>query len=196
MIIMKFFNSEEGVTKYRGVLPHWQQPGVTYFVTFRQFDCLPVGKLEALQKERRIWRKLNPEPLSDVQKREYAARFSGKIHEWLDAGHGKCLLAKPEVREMMEITLKYFSGKRYELGEFVIMPNHVHVLVTPIDDWRLENILRSWKSFSAKRINEIYGLAGQVWHRESFDHIVRSEEQLCRIEQYMRDNPKRAGLIK
>jgi hypothetical protein len=196
MIFMKFFNPEENVTKYRGVLPHWRQAGVTYFVTFRQVDSLPVGKLEALQEERCIWRQMNPGPLSHAQKREYAARFSGKIHDWLDAGYGKCFLGKPEVQKMMVSTLGYFSGKRYELGEFVIMPNHVHVLVTPINDSRLEQVLRSWKSFSARRINEMCGLSGPVWHRESFDHIVRSEEQLQRIEQYIRDNPKKTGAAK
>lgn len=191
MRIMKFFNPEENIEKYRGILPHWRQTGVTYFVTFRQADSLPVGKLEALQ---RIWRKTNPGPLSDAQKREYAVRFSGRVRDWLDAGYGKCALAATEIREMMENALRYFMGERYELGEFVVMPNHVHVLVTPTNDWRLEKILRSWKSFSAKRINETCGSSGQVWHRESFDHIVRNAEQLQRIEQYIRDNPKKAGL--
>jgi REP element-mobilizing transposase RayT len=191
---MKFFNPEENVTKYRGALPHWRQVGVTYFVTFRQADSLPTAKLEALQEEKRIWKQVNPGPLSDAQKKEYAVRFSGKIQDWLDAGYGRCALAASEVREMMENTLQYFANKRYELGEFVVMPNHVHVLVTPIYDFRLEKILRSWKPFSAKRINEICGSSGQVWHRESFDHIVRNKEQLRRIEQYIRDNPKKAGL--
>lgn len=51
MRIMKFFNPEENIEKYRGILPHWRQTGVTYFVTFRQADSLPVGKLEALQED-------------------------------------------------------------------------------------------------------------------------------------------------
>jgi putative transposase len=113
---MKFFNPEENIAKYRGALPHWRQNGVTYFVTFRQADSLPIRKLEALQEEKRIWRQSNHHPLSDAQKREYAVRFSGRVHDWLDAGYGKCALAATEIREMMENALRYFTGERYELA--------------------------------------------------------------------------------
>jgi hypothetical protein len=53
-----------------------------------------------------------------------------------------------------------------------------------------EWILHSWKSFSANKINKMTGSRGPMWHRESFDHIVRNASQLARIEQNIRDNPK------
>jgi REP element-mobilizing transposase RayT len=70
------------------------------------------------------------------------------------------------------------------------MPNHVHVLVEPLVNYRLDQILHSWKSFTAKQINAMTGWKGSIWHRESFDHIIRSPAYLARIEQYIRDNPK------
>jgi hypothetical protein len=73
------------------------------------------------------------------------------------------------------------------------MPNHVHVLVSPFAYYRLDRILHSWKSFSAKQINAMTDSKGPIWHRESFDHIIRSPAQLARIEQYIRDNPKWLG---
>ena len=73
------------------------------------------------------------------------------------------------------------------------MPNHVHVLVSPFANCRLDRILHSWKSFSTKQINAITASKGSIWHRESFDHIIRSPAQLARIEQYIRDNPKCLG---
>lgn len=90
----------------------------------------------------------------------------------------------------MEDVLRFFDGQRYELGESVVMPNHAHALVTPWGEHELTDILHSWKSYSAKKINQMCGRQGHFWQKESFDHIVRSPEQLERIAQYIRDNPK------
>ncbi|HUI06774.1 MAG TPA: transposase [Verrucomicrobiae bacterium] len=74
------------------------------------------------------------------------------------------------------------------------MPNHVHVLMTPLPGNEPSAILYSWKSYTANQINRLLGQSGPVWQRESFDHIVRNEEALLRFEQYIRDNPRSACL--
>jgi REP element-mobilizing transposase RayT len=186
---MIYFNSGAAVRKYRNSLPHWNQEENTYFVTFRLFDSLPISKLHEIRQEILQWRKINPEPLSQQQEEEYSKQFTHKIHRWLDAGHGTCFLRRPTVQKEMEGILKFFEEERYRLGEFVIMPNHVHVLVTPLMEYRLDSILHSWKSFSAKRINEICERTGKVWQHESFDHLIRSPEQLARTKNYIRNNP-------
>lgn len=84
----------------------------------------------------------------------------------------------------------HFDGTRYHLGHWVIMPNHVHAIITPIGDNSLSEILHSWKSFTSKKINAARGEVGTVWQKESFDHIVRSPETLERIEGYILENPK------
>ncbi len=73
------------------------------------------------------------------------------------------------------------------------MPNHVHLLVTPLPRFDLESILHSWKSFSAHEINKKRGNDGVVWKKESYDHIVRNREEFVRIQKYIRDNPIKAG---
>ena len=85
----------------------------------------------------------------------------------------------------------YFHGERYRLGESIVMPNHVHVLVTPVESWTLAAILRSWKSYTARQINEVSDRSGNIWDRESFDHIVRSPGQLAKFEHYIRNNAQR-----
>ena len=85
--------------------------------------------------------------------------------------------------------MNFFNGQRYALGEHVVMPNHVHAPVQPLDDHNLETILHSWKSFSANQINKASGSLGRVWHQESFDYIVRSPAQLAHFEEYIRKNP-------
>jgi REP element-mobilizing transposase RayT len=185
----EFFDPEADFEIYRRRLPHWRQAGVTYFVTFRLRDSLP-RQLAALNEEKKRWLAMNLPPHNENQIKEYHRNFSESIQAWLDAGYGACVLAQPEIRRLVECVLNFFSGQRYELGEYVVMPNHVHVLVRPLADYHLDRILHSWKSFSSKQINKITKANGPVWHRESFDHIVRSPAQLARIELYIRDNPK------
>ncbi len=181
---------------YRRRLPHWRQGGCCYFVTWRLADSLPSEKLDEWHRERREWLAAHglqsPEDLaklSPLARAEYASVFGGKIEKWLDAGFGKCDLAKPEVSAVIEEALRFFDGERYALGDFVVMPNHVHVLVTPAPDWALSQILHTWKSVTAKAANRVLGKTGEFWQHESFDHALRSEDDLRRYERYIRENP-------
>jgi Transposase IS200 like len=177
-----FFDSNLKLDIYRRKLPHWRQKAVIYFVTFRLADSLPVQKLQALKEEKTRWLALNPLPHNESQRKDYNRNFSLRIHEWLDSGYGSCVLARPEIYRMVEGALKFFDEKRYVLGEYALMPNHVHALVQPLGDHELDQILHSWKSYTAKEINKLISSKGSVWHRETYDRIVRSPAQLARIE--------------
>src|SRR2546429_8975150 len=74
------------------------------------------------------------------------------------------------------------------------MPNHVHVLVRPAMEHKLPDILQSWKSFTAKEANKVLGRTGEFWQAESFDHIVRDEQQLQKVTLYIQENPIKARL--
>jgi REP element-mobilizing transposase RayT len=187
---MRFLNEIDQVDIYRGYLPHWRQRRVIYFVTFRLYDSLPATKLTLLRQERQLWLKLNPAPRSLAQLEEYNLRFNLRVQEWLDAGVGSCVLEDPRLKESMDQILKFFNGRRYDLDEFCTMPNHVHALVCPRPRWTLQRIVHSWKSFSAKQINQVLGRTGRLWHREYFDHIVRHEMQLERVRDYIKRNPE------
>jgi hypothetical protein len=91
-----------------------------------------------MKDEIAIWRSVHPEPLSAADAEEYSKRFTRKIHRWLDSGYGACFLGAPEAGEAMENVLRFFENIRYRLGKWVIMPNHVHVLVEPIGNHHLE----------------------------------------------------------
>ncbi|MDP9254124.1 MAG: valine--tRNA ligase [Verrucomicrobiota bacterium] len=184
--------SDVEVTRRR--LPHWEQEGVTYFVTFRLADSLPAEKLAELEEERARWMDAHPEPWSDSDKRDYYARFSTRIEEWLDAGYGSCVLRDSKAAEIVTGALRHFAAERYSLLAWVVMPNHVHVLVKPNAKYKLGDILHSWKLFTARRINELRGSSGQLWQHESYDHIVRDDAALWRIAQYIEQNPDGAGI--
>jgi REP element-mobilizing transposase RayT len=74
------------------------------------------------------------------------------------------------------------------------MPNHVHVLVKPLEEHKISDILHSWKSYTANEINKRENRTGQLWMRESYDHIVRNEKSLNNIRRYINQNPAKAGI--
>ncbi|HEY1718265.1 MAG TPA: DNA polymerase III subunit alpha [Verrucomicrobiae bacterium] len=192
-------------------LPHWQQEGATYFVTFRLADSLPkevyekwkrerdealrpaknlVGQASSLPeavKEKAGWK---PAPLTETE--QLAEELQQKLDVHLDQGHGERLLRNPEISGLVENALRHFDGQRYLLGSYVVMPNHVHVLVRPVMEHKISDILHSWKSFTANEANKILRRSGPFWQDESFDHIVRDEHQLERFQHYIQENPAKA----
>jgi exonuclease VII large subunit/REP element-mobilizing transposase RayT len=189
-----FFNPHLPLEIDERNLPHWTQEGTTYFVTFRLADSIPKAKLDQWIYDREIWLKAHKEPCNDKDKAEYHQLFSEKIQEWLDAGSGSCLLGQHKISKLVADAFREFDGKRYDLGEWVVMPNHVHVLLTPRAGHELGGILHSWKSYTAHEICKITGEKGTVWQHESYDHIVRSPEQLTHFENYIHENPAKAGI--
>ena len=105
-------------------------------------------------------------------------------------------MKQPEISAMVEEALRFFDSQRYWLGHFVIMPNHVHVLVRPLGENSLSEILHSWKSFTAKKINTLFRREGKVWQDESFDCIVRDVANLEQFSAYIQENPVKAQLRK
>ncbi|PAW85405.1 MAG: hypothetical protein B9S33_09820, partial [Pedosphaera sp. Tous-C6FEB] len=175
-------------------LPHWRQDGATYFVTFRLADSLPQSKLAQWQLEHDEWLEQHPEPRTPEQFAEYHERFVERFHRWLDAGSGECWLRQPEVSAVVESALLHFDRERYWLGRYVVMPNHVHALVRPIQGHTLSEILHTWKSFTAKQVNQVLNRTGKVWEEESFDHLVRNGAQLEKFSSYIALNPVVAKL--
>jgi carbamoylphosphate synthase large subunit/REP element-mobilizing transposase RayT len=175
-------------------LPHWRAEGATYFVTFRLADAVPASLQRQWREEHETWLKFHAEPWDAKTKHEYQRRFREERERWLDSGHGECLLAAPRPRSIVEKALQHFDGERYTLDTWVIMPNHVHVILQPCPGQELSDILHSWKSFTARRLNEVLGRSGTLWQDENFDRIVRDFEELERTRTYLRNNPEKAGL--
>jgi 2-oxoglutarate ferredoxin oxidoreductase subunit alpha len=94
-----------------------------------------------------------------------------------------------DVRNIVADNLKHFNGERYHLVAYVVMNDHVHVLLKPVEGWELSRILQSSKSFTAGQINKALGTTGPVWQDESWDRIVRDEAELLEKAQYILNNP-------
>jgi len=182
----------------RGYLPHLKREGAVYFVSFRLADTLPRDVLLRFKQERDAIlenAKAQRAPLTLTQQEQLFLWYCDKVDAYLDAGHGECFLRQPELAGLVAGAFKFFDGDRYELRAWVVMPNHTHVVVWPHPPWTLSNVLHSWKSYTANQANQRLGRQGKrFWQVESFDHLVRNEEDLARCCAYTVNNPVKAGL--
>jgi len=114
----------------------------------------------------------------------------------LDAVRGGSLhLRRPEVARMVVEALRYHEQtlQHYHLHSYVVMPNHVHVLITPLAP--VSKLMQSVKRFTGLEGNRILGATGQpFWQGESYDRLVRDEREFGRIVRYIESNPVSAGL--
>jgi len=188
------FDPKAAYSVFHRRLPHWRQSGATYFVTYRLADSLPAEVFARLRAGHAAYLHALPQPVAKTLLDDASALLSAKIEAQLDAGLGSCMLRDPAVAAVVAATLRQRHGEDYWLGGFVVMPNHVHAIVTPGEKLELGKITGAWKSVSAHRINQLLGRKGVLWQEEVFDHIVRDEAQLQRFERYVADNPVRAEL--
>jgi menaquinone-specific isochorismate synthase len=185
----------------RGYLPHFEQRGLTYFVTFRLADSLPTSVLKQFKNELAAkMRGLSAKDRSGSQEKDdtpaikIKQEYEEKIQRYLDKGIGACFMNNPTIAQIVEDALKYFDEKRYHLYVLSVMPNHVHVLFRPFEEMSLDKVLHSWKSYSAKQANAILNRQGIFWQQEYYDHLIRSEKEFYQIQEYILNNPIAAGL--
>jgi len=111
------------------------------------------------------------------------------------------LILAAEARDLVLAHCRREHEKRIHLHAAVVMPNHVHVLLSPLRDsngwpFPLVDILQCLKGATAHRINKLRNCSGPVWEEESFDHGLRSDESLREKCEYIRQNPVTAGLVR
>jgi REP element-mobilizing transposase RayT len=159
-------------------LPSVARPAATYFATFGLADSLPAANHHRLNP--RWW--LN---------RPHAF-VSADRH--LDAGRGSCLLATRTWAELVATTLTQADGLTHSLGTFVIMPNHVHVLIRPSGGEDVESVLHRWKASAAYHLRRAGVATGRVWQEESLTRVVRNEAELHQCHAYILANPQAAQL--
>jgi REP element-mobilizing transposase RayT len=193
-------------THTRGYLPHVKREGARYFVTFRLADSLPKEALLKIQAER-------AERLNRYHQGQEAAKRLGvpvpqsadlesierdyfpKVEHYLDKATGECWLRQPEIAGLVADAIRFFEGKRYLLQAWVVMPNHIHVVLWPMPSHTLSSIVQSWKRFTARQANRVLNRSGQAfWQPESFDHWIRNDEEHGRCCRYVVYNPVKARL--
>ncbi|HEY5610579.1 MAG TPA: transposase, partial [Thermoanaerobaculia bacterium] len=169
------------VVEHSNHLPHWYAPRGIYFVTFRLYDSLPEHRIVELRDQRRsllesVRRRYGV--ISDSQLTEIESIVRTRIERDLDRFAGHCFLKNSRIARVVADALHCFDEQRYDLFTWAIMPNHVHVVFEWRDEETLDKTIHSWKSFTAKRANEILGRVGEFWECDYYDRLIRCEEEL------------------
>jgi putative transposase len=158
-------------------LPHAYPQGRWLFITWTLHASFPAGRFPPASKA-----------------------TSGEAFAWIDhyldnARTGPQYLLQPPIAQLVVDALyRGVELGHYELGPFVIMANHVHVLLRPLT--LPSHLLKSLKGSTAREANRLLGRTGEpFWQRESYDHWVRDQEEWNRIARYIEKNPMKAGLV-
>lgn len=171
------------MTFYRRHLPHWQPAGKSIFITWRLHGSLH--------------RQLHGPETLPAQQADFPDKKFFSLDRLLDSAlDGPLWLRDPQIASMVVSTLQ--RGVRpldhYTLHAYVVMANHVHVLLSPHQP--IEKITRAIKGVTARRANQLLNRTGQpFWQQESFDHWIRHDNSFDRIARYIENNPVAAGLV-
>lgn len=168
------------------VLPHWEVSKGRYFVTIRQAGSLPDSVVDRLRERARR---------QDVGIETTRSIFAD-IEQILDRSTGTGDLTQPEVAEMLMEAISYRESRdEWEIMEYVIMPNHIHLFFR-LRAGRLMKTLIGFKRWTGRQAADDLGQSGQrFWQRDWFDHWSRSPAEDERIAEYIRYNPVKAGLV-
>ncbi len=172
----------------RGYLPHFDMSGLYQGITYRLADSLPGSA--------------GVPPASPSQSDAQKAERRKQIERDLNKGYGSCILRDRKIAKIVVDAWKYFDGKRYDLVAYVVMPNHVHVLIKTCEGCSLSKVIHSWKSFTAHEIYTYLRKCGRdaraprVWQPDYFDRFIRDDRHFVQAIAYIHDNPVKAGLCR
>lgn len=164
----------------RGYLPHFDMPGLVQFINYRLDDSMPASL-------RHEWVALLE--IDDELKRRT------KVEEYLDRGCGDCPFRDGRAAAIVEENWLHSDNQHYRLLAWVVMPNHVHLLV---EIWQTPQaqLIKVWKGYTARRINRLLGRGGKPWQEDYWDCYIRDEAHCRKVAHYIEWNPVKAGLVK
>ena len=166
-----------------GRLPHFDGGEVAQFLTFRLEDSLPAEVLDKLRSH-----------LDFLPEDKRAACLRRNCERVLDKGLGACWLNRRDIAKVVQDCITFGHRKSYVLHSWAIMPNHVHLLLTPMKTHSLPVIVKSIKSYSGKMCNRILDVNGAFWQENYFDRFARNARHYEAIKSYIEWNPVAAKL--
>jgi REP element-mobilizing transposase RayT len=169
----------------RGYLPHFDGRAIPQFITLRLFDSVPEAVLRRWTRE-----------LDVLNSKKDKVILRNRIETYLDHGYGQAFMKISRVAEMVQKELLYYDGQSYQLSAWVVMPNHIHFLITRFDVIELADIMQSYKSLTAHKANKALQRKGQFWMEDYFDRYIRNAEHFARTVRYIENNPVKARLCK
>lgn len=181
----------------RDFLPHYDSSDKYQMITYRLADSLPKGAL-------------NPGTtgVSPVRSDNDKLEKRKVIEEALDKNYGSCILREPRIAKIIIAAWDFFDKERYDLIAYVVMPNHIHLLIKTYEKYTLASIVHSWKSFTAHEIKKLLRndlsegkaikipVSEKIWQIEYWDRFIRDDQHFKNAINYIHNNPVKAGLCK
>ena len=188
----------------RGYVPHFDGLDMIQHITFHLADSLPQDAIARMQRELEAL----PEEQRSKEQRQ-------RIQNLLDAGCGSCVLRREDCAGVVQDSLLFGDGARYRLLAWVVMPNHVHVLIQQ-NGFPLAKIVQSWKRHTSREIHRLFlgspsctrlvedssrvqlgdpREAPGLWQREYWDRYIRDERHFLTTKSYIEQNPVKAGIV-
>ena len=189
--------------EYYRNMPHFQPMEALFFITMRLAGSIPMAVIMAMQEEHeRTLMRIRHE-FEDVNVREQETykqqkRYFAQFDSWLELNE-PYWLKDAEVANAVVEALRFRNDRDYDLIAFCIMSNHIHFVIDTRHQGNLDKplfrILQSFKRHTARKANQLLKRSGAFWQAESYDHVIRNDEELTRIIQYVLENPVKAGLV-
>ena len=177
---------------HRRNLPHFYKPNATYFITYRLYGTISKEKIAHLRYE--LYGKNSA--ITKEERYQQDKIFFKEYDKLLHNNRTINYLNNEKIVKIIKESLHYYNQREIKLICYTIMPNHVHVLFHSLEGARsLDKIMQSIKGYSALEANKIIQKVGKFWQAESYDHIVRNEDELYRIINYILMNPVKAKLV-
>jgi REP element-mobilizing transposase RayT len=167
----------------RGYLPHFDGAALPQFISYHLADSIPAKAIKRWKEE-----------LKHLEYEQERILLQRRIEKYLDQGYGESLLKDAQVASMVQDSLLKFDGSRYRLFAWVVMPNHLHSLITRFENYELKDILHSIKSYTAHKANKLLNRDGQFWIEDYFDRYIRDEKHFQQTVDYIEMNPVKARL--
>ena len=186
-------------------LPHWSQPGTLAFITWRTADSMPREVFLQFRKKRfALIRNAGADPETHWQT-ALAKQAPQALHQvelelfetwdrYLDACEGACVLRQSEMISIVAESLIRFNHDRYLITDYIVMPNHIHIIAAFDREDRMLLQGTSWKRFTGRAINQKLRRTGKFWQPDQFDHLIRDELHFEYYRNYIRNNPMKAKL--
>src|SRR6185295_17149907 len=169
----------------RGYLPHFDGRAIPQHISIHLADAVPNEVIERWNRE-----------LNTKNSTQDKILLQRRIEKYADQGYGPAYLKDERLAEMVQKTLLKDDGRKYRLSAWVVMPNHVHMLLTRFESYELSAIMQAFKSITAHRANKSLGRSGEFWTQEYFDRYARNSKHYTKTIEYIENNPVKARLCR
>lgn len=162
-------------------LPHLDCDEVIQFITYRLFDSVPKDQISRWRDELEI---------TDLTTRcstKYKQLLK-RISEYEDSGYGACYLKNSMIYDIVKNSFLFYDGRKYDLIKWVIMPNHIHIVIKQKPGVSLPTIIQNWKSYTSSEANKILNRKGEFWMDNYYDTYIRDDEHLEAVIKYIDKN--------